>query len=114
MTPMVLLLGLPRPSSGWAATYWARSLMLQWVGRARDAPIQSARPPTVEFDCDEVWIETCETVLSVLLSITTGNTPHQFQTRVNQQDWLLARTAPPSVEAPVRYRPPDTLLAFLE
>lgn len=26
----------------------------------------------------------------------------------------LARTAPPSVEAPVRYRPPDTLLAFLE
>ncbi len=26
----------------------------------------------------------------------------------------LARTAPPSVEAPGRYRPPDTLLAFLE
>jgi site-specific recombinase XerD len=26
----------------------------------------------------------------------------------------LARTAPPSIEAPARYRPPDTLLAFLE
>jgi integrase/recombinase XerD len=26
----------------------------------------------------------------------------------------LARTAPPSVEAPTRYRPPDSLLAFLE
>jgi len=26
----------------------------------------------------------------------------------------LARTAPPSVEAPARYRPPDKLLAFLE
>ncbi|MBV9327134.1 MAG: tyrosine-type recombinase/integrase [Chloroflexi bacterium] len=26
----------------------------------------------------------------------------------------LARTAPPSVETPARYRPPDTLLAFLE
>jgi len=26
----------------------------------------------------------------------------------------LARTAPPSAEAPGRYRPPDTPLAFLE
>ena len=32
---MVLLLGWPRPSSGWAATYCARSLMLQWVCPAR-------------------------------------------------------------------------------
>ncbi len=32
---MVLLLGWPRPSSGWAATYCARSLILQWVCPAR-------------------------------------------------------------------------------
>src|SRR5207248_3154152 len=53
---------------------------------ARDAPTQSVRPPTAEFDCDEVW--TCEELLSVF-SITTGSTLHQFHTRLNQQDEVL-------------------------
>jgi hypothetical protein len=57
-------------------------------GRPHDAPTQSARPPAAEFDCDEVWIGTCEELLSVFF-IPTGNTPHVFQTRVNQQDEVL-------------------------
>ena len=61
--------------------------LVEWkYGRPRCAAAQSARPPTAEFDCDEVW--TCEDLLSVF-SITTGRTPHQFQPRINQQDEVL-------------------------
>src|ERR1700737_1114125 len=40
-----------------------RSRLVEWkYGRPRCAAAQSARPPTAEFNCDEVWNETCATV----------------------------------------------------
>ena len=46
--------------------------LVEWKsGRPRCAAAQSARPPTAELDCDEVWNETCARVLSVF-PITTG------------------------------------------
>ncbi len=37
-----------------------------------------------------------------------------LHTDLSLKERALARTAPPSVEAPARFRPPDILLAFLE
>ncbi len=58
--------------------------LVEWkYGRPRCAAAQSARPPTAEFDRDEVWNESWARVLSVF-PITTGAPRHEFRSSINQ------------------------------